>query len=166
MSLLPSLRRAIWDLDGDIPIRDVSTLDGMLSDLVAPSRFNMVMLAAFAGLGLLLAGLGVYGIVSAVVVSRFKEIGLRMALGAGRGSVLHTVMRDALLPAMLGGSLGLVAAVALSRYLQVLLFEVEPLDPTALMAAPVILVTIAVVASYVPARRAADIDPASTLRED
>ena len=166
MSLLPSLRRAIWDLDGDIPIRDVSTLDGMLSDLVAPSRFNMVMLAAFAGLGLLLAGLGVYGLVSAVVVSRFKEIGLRMALGASRGRVLHTVMRDALWPAVCGGSLGLVAAVVLSRHLQVLLFEVDPTDPTALMAAPVILVTVAVVASYVPARRAAAIDPASTLRED
>ena len=166
LSLLPSLRQVIWGLDGDIPIRDVATLDDMLFDLVAPSRFNMIMLVAFAGLGLVLAGLGVYGLVSAVVVSRFKEIGLRMALGATRGSVLQTVMRDAVWPALLGGGVGLVAAAVLSRYLRTLLFGVRPTDPTALLAAPLILLAVALVASYLPARRAAAIDPAYTLRED
>ena len=120
----------------------------------------------FATLALSLAGLGIYGLISRLVHMQVKEIGIRVALGAQRGQILGLVLGGALTPVMTGGALGIAAAAALSRLLESLLYEVGALDLATFLLAPTMLVVTALLASYLPARRAALIDPVTALRQD
>ena len=132
---------------------------------VGSRRFPMLLLAVFASVALALAVVGVYGVVSYVVSQRRKEIGIRVALGAGRAAVTTHVMRGSLIPVGVGIVTGLAGAVAASRLLESVLFQVDPRDPTVLGSIAVILATAALAASWFPARRAARLNPLVVLRE-
>ena len=137
----------------------------LLSNSVALRRFQTSLLAAFAGLALLLALIGVYGVVAYTVVQRRPEIGIRMTLGAQQRDVLSLMLLQGMRPVAIGLAVGLIAAAGGTRFLASLLFEVKPLDPVTFAAVPVSLLVVAVLACYWPARQAALIDPMTTLRQ-
>jgi putative ABC transport system permease protein len=162
--VLPTLRRAVWSEDKEAPITDVETMDQIVSDRVAEPRFQAILLGSFGGLGLILAIGGIYGVVSYGVTQRTREIGLRLALGAQRGNVLRMVIREGITLAGLGIVIGVAGALALTRFLQSLLFEVKPTDPTTFACVGLLLLIVAVAACGIPARRAMRIDPMVALR--
>ena len=131
---------------------------------IASPRFSLILLGAFAGLALLLAGIGIYGVLSYLVGQRTREIGVRMALGAQRLDVLRMVLGDGARMTMVGAAIGLVAALALTRLMASMLFGVRPTDPVTFAAVAVLLCDIALFACYLPARRAAKVDPMVALR--
>jgi ABC-type antimicrobial peptide transport system permease subunit len=131
---------------------------------ISSERFSLILLGAFAGLALLLAGIGIYGVLSYLVGQRTREIGVRMALGAQRLDVLRMVMGDGARMTMVGAFIGLVAALALTRLMASMLFGVRPTDPVTFAAVAVLLCGIALFACYLPARRAAKVDPMVALR--
>jgi putative ABC transport system permease protein len=163
LALAPAVRKAVWDVDADQPV-DFRTMSEVFDSQLANRTTQLTLIGAFAALALLLASVGLYGVLSYTVARRTSEIGLRMALGADRGSVLRAVVRNALLMTAIGLGLGLVTSFALSRLLSSFLFGVRPTDPATFAAVSAALVLVALLASYVPARRAADIDPATALR--
>ncbi|MBI3400056.1 MAG: ABC transporter permease [Acidobacteria bacterium] len=160
----PLVEREIHALDKDQPLADVRTMDQWVSRTLAQSRFSSMLLSAFAGLALLLAALGIYGVMSYAVSQRTAEIGVRLALGAGTGDVLRMVIASGLRLAAVGLSLGVMLALALSRTLTTLLYETAAIDPLTFAAAVGILGVIAIAACLIPARRAARITPVSALR--
>lgn len=127
-------------------------------------RFRTLLMSLFAFLGAVLAALGIYGVVSYSVTQRSREIGLRMALGASRAGVLSSILRESLTLAIVGVGLGLVTALTLSRFLSSLVFGVSTTDPMTLLGVPVLVILIALLASYLAARRAASVDPMTALR--
>ena len=131
---------------------------------VAPQRFNMFLLGVFAGLAVFLAMIGIYGVLAYAVAQETHDIGVRMALGAGRGEVLQMVLRNALRLVLPGMAVGLVGALVLTRFLSSLLFGIRPNDPATFAAVSVLLAAVALLASYVPARRATKVDPIVALR--
>jgi predicted permease len=163
-ALTPAVRDRLRAIDPEILPYDVRTMEQMLNTSVAGRRFNMLLLGLFGALALTLAAVGIYGVIGYAVRRRAHELGIRMALGAARGDVLRLVVGDGMRLAALGLALGLGAALALTRLMRALLFHVSPVDPLGLAAVALLLVAVALVAAYVPARRAARIDPASTLR--
>jgi putative ABC transport system permease protein len=165
-SLAGTLRRQVAALDPEQAVYDVRPLSELLSDSLAASRFIMALLGGFAFLGLALATVGVYGVVAASVESRTGEIGLRLAVGADSGDVQRMVLGQAARLAVAGVALGLLAALALTRVMQSLLFDVSPRDPATFAAVASVLTLAALLASYLPARRAARLDPATVLREE
>lgn len=164
MSVLGAVRSVIHDIDPTVPLTDVTSLANLQSRATARTRTVLWLLGAFAAAGLLLAALGLYGLVSSAVLRRTPEMGLRIALGASAGDVLRTVMRAPLLLALTGALSGLVAALATTRLAQSLLFGIEPGDPIVLAAAVATLLVVAVAAAAIPALRALRIDPADALR--
>jgi predicted permease len=160
----PALRRAVWDVDPQLPIQDLGTLDDVYRTDAAPRRFTLVIVATFAGLGLLLGAIGIYGVVAYSVASRSREIGVRMALGARRPNVIGMVLADGLRMALVGTVLGTLGAVAAARFMSGLLFGIEPTDPVTFAVVPVLTLLIAAAACLIPARRASRLDPVSTLR--
>jgi putative ABC transport system permease protein len=151
-------------LDPEVPAFDVRTMDQRVAESVAKPRFYLLLLAAFSALALLLAAVGIYGVMSHAVGERRREIGVRMALGARPGEVSALVVRQGMATATLGAGLGLVGALAGARLLRTLLFGVGPTDAVALTAAVAVLVAVALFACYIPARRAARTDPVEVLR--
>jgi ABC-type antimicrobial peptide transport system permease subunit len=147
-------------------VSDVQTMEQVVSDSLANFRLQTVLLGAFAALALVLASVGLYGVISYSVEQRHREMGVRLALGAGRGSVLRMVLAHGLRLTTAGLVVGLAAAISLTRYLQTVLYEVQPTDPGVLAAVLGILISTAIVASYVPARRATRVDPARILRDE
>lgn len=143
-----------------------TTMDATLSENVAAPRFRTLLFGIFAGLAVCLAMAGVYGVMAFAVSQRSNEIGLRMALGASTGSVLRLILRQALICGSLGLALGLAAAAAGTRMLTSMLFQVQPNDPWVYLAVAALLGVVTLVASYVPARRAAKIDPLTALRQE
>ena len=139
-------------------------MDELLSQSTSERRFNMVLLAVFAGLALLLSAIGIYGVMAYSVTQRTQEIGVRMALGAGQNDVLQLVLGQGLRLAGLGIALGLGTALILVRLMVSLLFQVHPSDPLTFGAVAVLLGLLALLASYIPARRAARVDPMVALR--
>jgi putative ABC transport system permease protein len=133
---------------------------------VANRSTQLTLVGGFAALALLLASIGLYGVLSYTVARRASEIGLRMALGAPRGRVVGSIVRSALLTAVIGLAIGLAGSLALSRLLSSSLFGVQPTDPATLAAVSAAVLLVTLLASYVPARRAADIDPVSALRTE
>lgn len=164
LSITPALRQAIWSVDSAQPISNIRTMDEILAEEVAQRRVGMTMLVAFAALALLLASLGIYGVISYSVTQRTQEIGIRMALGASRGDVLRLVMTDGLRLAAAGVAIGLGAAFAMTRLMAGLLYGVSASDPRTLVVVTVLLTAVALLACYVPARRATKVDPMIALR--
>jgi len=139
-------------------------MDTVLSNSVAPRRFSAALTAIFAALALLLAAIGIYGVVSYTVSQRTQEIGIRMALGAQQGNVRRMILVHTLKLTLLGVALGLTGALALVRYLGSLLFGVHMYDPVTFVGVPLLLVVVALLASYLPMRRALRVDPFAALR--
>lgn len=166
LTLLPLVREQVRALDPGLPVSDIRTLDAVTAAALAQPRFTTLLLGAFAALALALAATGLYGVISFVTARRTHEIGVRMALGAERRAVTRLIMRDGLAMATTGVAIGLLASVGLTRLLAGQLYAVAPLDPWAFAAAPAILLATAAIASYLPARRAAGVDPVTALRED
>jgi putative ABC transport system permease protein len=163
-SLAASVRQAIWEVDKDQPVSSIATMEEILSDSIARQRFSMLLLAIFAGVALALAAVGIYGVMSYSVAQRTHEIGIRMALGAQTGAVLKLAVGYGLKLVLAGLVIGLAVAFALTRVMSSLLFGVTPTDPTTFVLISLILLVVALVASYIPARRATKVDPVIALR--
>ena len=164
LAMTRAIEDAIWSLDRDQTITTVFTFDDIMSEAVARPRLLTVLLALFGGLGLLLGSLGIYGVLAYLVSQRQREIGVRLALGAQRGDVLRLVVWRGLALALVGVLVGLASAVVLTRFMQGVLYGVEATDPLTFAAVAVGLLGIAVLASWLPARRAAGVDPAVAIR--
>jgi len=163
-SVVEPLRTATLRVAPGVPLFDVRTMEQRLSASLATARFNMLLLTVLGSIGLLLSAIGIYGVMAFFVSRRTQEIGVRMALGATRGSVIGLVIRQAAVPLAAGVVLGLVAAAALTRVLQAQLFGVGARDPLTLAGAAALLVCVGLLASLIPARRAASVDPTQALR--
>lgn len=163
-TIVPAIREQVRSLDPDQPITLVRTVDELLSRSLSSTRFSLWLLGLFAVLGLLLAAIGIYGVMVTAVMQRTHEIGLRMALGARHGDVLWLVIRQGMFPVLIGVVVGLGTAIALTRLMETLLFEVSATDPLTLVLITVLLTIVALIACYVPARRAAKVDPLVALR--
>jgi putative ABC transport system permease protein len=164
LSVANEVRREIWAVDNDQPVANVQTLNELVDASVARPRMNTLLLGGFATMGLLLAALGIYAVLSFSVVQRTQEIGLRVALGANAGDVLGMVLASGARLFVAGAAIGFAASIALSRLLSHLLFEVRPSDPLAYTSVVVIVAAVALLACYLPARRAAKVDPMVALR--
>ena len=164
LAVAAAVRAAVREVDALIPVTDMKTLEAVVAQSVAPARFNTAVLSAFAGVALVLAAVGVYGLLSFAVASRTREIGVRTALGADPRAILRMVMRDGLRIVMLGLAAGLPLAFAAGRLLQSFLFETSPADAVTFASIVAVLVIVAMAACYVPARRAASIDPVDAMR--
>jgi predicted permease len=165
-SLAAPVRATIRAIDPDQPISEIAPLPEIVSETVARPRFYSVMLAIFAGLALLLAGSGLYGVISYGVQRRTREIGVRMALGAVSEEVLAMVVREGLRVCAIGVAIGLVLSAAATRFLSSLLFGVSATDPAVFAGAALFLLGVGALAAYAPARRASRIDPMTALRWD
>jgi len=163
-SLLDEARQAVWSVNPRLPLAQVRTLDEILDRSMARTSFTLVMLAIAAVTALLLGGVGIYGVTAYSVTQRSREIGVRMALGAQRGDVSRLVLRQGLALAGVGVVVGLAAAVGLTRLMSALLYGVEPLDPATFVAGGLGAALLALAASWLPARRAARVDPVETLQ--
>ncbi len=166
MSIANDVRRAIWSVDKDQPVWAVRSLQEQVDATQGQSRFLAILLVAFAAVALLLAGVGVYGVTSYSVAQRTREIGIRLALGASNTGVVRDVVGRGALLAAAAAVLGVAVAVGAGRVAGTLLFGVQPTDPVALGGAALVLAAIAIVATYVPARRAARVDPVVALAEE
>jgi ABC-type antimicrobial peptide transport system permease subunit len=166
LALATAATAAVREIDPNQPVADVQPLARVADNTVAQPRLILYVLAGFAGAALLLAGLGLYGVVSYSVAQRQQEIGVRVALGAQRADVLRPILREGLVLTAGGLAGGLVAAFAFTRVMQALLFGVEPTDPLTLAAVSLFLGIVALVASYIPARRATRLDPVVALRSE
>jgi len=155
---------AVHEVDPEIPVRDILTMDDLVTSSLSQQRFNMLLLGAFAGLALLLATVGIYSVLSYSVRRSVREIGIRLALGARLGDVLRTVVVEGMKPTLLGVAIGAVGALALGRVLASLVFEVKPTDPLTFLAVTMLLVAVALLASVIPAYRATKVDPVVALR--
>jgi putative ABC transport system permease protein len=164
MKLEAPIRAELAAIDKNQPIHSFKPLDATVSELVAPQRFTTMLLTGFAALAALLAAIGIYGVMSYTVTQRTQEIGVRMALGARQGDVVQLILRQGGILAVAGIGMGLVASFLLTRLISDLLFGVEATDPATFIAITLLLVMIALVASYIPARRAAKVDPMIALR--
>jgi putative ABC transport system permease protein len=159
-----AIREQVSALDANLPLYNIATMDQLVSNSVAQPRLNLSVLAAFAALALVLAAVGVYGVMAYAVTQRTQEFGIRIALGASSRDVLRQVLLEGGRLASLGLVLGLIAALLLARLMSSLLFGVKPSDPVTLAAAALVLALVAIAACYVPARRATRVDPLVALR--
>jgi putative ABC transport system permease protein len=164
--LIPSLRAIIHDLDPAIPAPDISLVRSSYAAELAAPRFNTVLLAIFAGLALVLAAVGLFGVLSYTVSRRTREIGIRVALGARADDVRSLVVRQGMFPVLTGLVLGVLAAFFTARLLTSLLYGVAPHDTIAFVAAGAVLTATALLACYLPARRATRVDPMTALRSE
>jgi putative ABC transport system permease protein len=163
-TIAAAIRREVLAEDSQQPVSDVQTMDQVVADSLLLRRLSMSMLAVFASLALLLAGVGIYGLTSYAVSRRTREIGLRMALGAGRSDILTLVVGRGLMIGVAGVALGIPAAFGVARVMRGMLYGIAPTDPVVFVCVPALLLTIAVVASYIPARKAMRVDPVVALK--
>jgi putative ABC transport system permease protein len=166
LAMTAVLRDKVRALDPAKPLYNVGTLSGWIQQSASGSKLNATLLGLFAGLALVLGAVGIYGVVAYSVSSRTTEIGVRMALGARSAVVLRMILRQGLRLASAGVVLGLLAAFGAERVLASLLVGVEARDPLTFAGVPLILLAVALLASYLPARRATQVDPASALRAE
>ena len=163
---IPFVRRAITLADPQAGIDAIAPVDRLVANSVARQRFYAVMLAGFAAIAALLGAIGIYGVLAYAVIERTREIGIRMALGARRGQVLGAVLGRGVLLAVAGIAVGLAGATAVTRYLESMLYGVTPLDRGTFLAVALAFAAVAAFASYMPARRATQVDPMITLRTE
>jgi len=164
--LLRELQQAVWSVNPNLPLASVRTLDEIQADSMTQTSFALVMLAIAATVALLLGSVGIYGVIAHVAAQRTREIGIRMALGAQTGDVRQLFLRHGLLLTGVGIALGTGVAVAITRVMSALLFGVSPMDPVTYVAVAASLGSIALLATYLPARRASRVDPIVALRAD
>jgi predicted permease len=164
LSLASSARNTIWAVDKDQPVANIDTMEHIVAGAVSRQRFSTLLLAIFAGLALVLAAVGIYGVMSYSVAQQTREIGLRIALGAGRGDVLKMTVKQALKLVGVGLICGLIVACVLTRVMASLLFGISATDPTTFLSIALIQLAVALLASYIPALRATQVDPAIALR--
>jgi putative ABC transport system permease protein len=164
LRLSNAVQNQVWAIDANQPVADIYSMDQRMNDGLSQRRFNMLLFGIFAGLALLLASVGIYGVLAYTVTQRMREIGIRIALGASARNVAGLVLRQGLLLAVAGVVIGGGAAFALTRWMESLIFGVSPTDPVTFSAVSTLLVAIALAASYVPARRAVKLDPMRSLR--
>lgn len=164
--LISAIREEVWAVDKDQPVTDIKTMDQFVSDSVSSRKFNALLLSMFAGLALVLATVGVYGVIAYSVSQRVQEIGIRMALGAQPSNVVRLVLRQGMMLVLIGVAMGLVASLALTRVMTSLLFGVSATDPGTFLAVSGLLIVSALLACYIPARRAAKVDPMVALRSE
>jgi predicted permease len=163
-TLLKEIQQAVWAVNANLPVASVRTLDEIRADSMAQTSFALVMLGIAAGVALMLGVVGIYGVISYVAVQRTREIGIRLALGAAQRDVTGLFLRQGLVLAVVGVTVGVIAAAALSRFMSALLFGVSGIDPITYIAVALGLGGTALLASYIPAARAARVDPAMALR--
>src|SRR6266545_761614 len=166
MQMVAAVRGQVWAVDKDQPVSNIETMERLMAKSVAPRRFNLLLLGVFALVGLALAGVGLYGVISYTVTQRTREIGVRMAMGAQRGDVLRLFIGEGMKLAFIGALLGLGGALALTRLLKTLLFGVSATDPLTFIAIAALLIIVALLACWIPARRATKVNPMIALRID
>jgi predicted lysophospholipase L1 biosynthesis ABC-type transport system permease subunit len=159
-----AIRRQVKALDSGLPVTDVATMPDILEASLAQPRFRVLLLSLFAGMALVLAATGIFGVISYSVSRRTNEIGIRVALGAPRGAILRMVLRETFVLTLVGLAVGIPSALAASRLVGHMLFDVSTYDPATLVAVAACLAAVAAVAGYVPARRAMRVDPIVALR--
>jgi putative ABC transport system permease protein len=164
LSLAAAVRGVVRQMDPQLPVSEVGTMQRWVDDSLSRTRFQTGLLAIFAALAMLLATLGIYGVMSYGVAQRAHEIGVRLALGAGRGQVARMILSRAIVLTLAGLALGLAGAFVLTRYLETLLFEVKPADPITLASVTGLLLAVALLAALVPAGRATRLSPVDILR--
>ena len=163
-SLVPALRNAVWSIDANQPIANINTMEKIVADSIAQPRLSMLLMGLFGTLALILAAVGIYGLLSYAVTQRTQEMGIRMALGAQTPDVLKLILRQGMTLALIGIAIGLIGSFALTRLLGGLLFGVTPTDVTTFISVSGVLVAVALLACYFPARRATKVDPLVALR--
>ena len=163
-ALVEEVKKQVWSLDGHLPVSDVQMMGDLMAESLAQQRFNMLLLGLIAALALILAAVGIYGLISYSVNQRTHEIGIRMALGSRRGAVLCMVMGEGAQLAFFGIATGIAGALALTRVMKSLLFEVKPSDPVTFAVVASLLAIVSLAACYIPARRAMRVDPMVALR--
>jgi putative ABC transport system permease protein len=163
-ALAPELRKVLASMDSDAPLYDVKTMNDYLALDLGRARFQSMLLTLFAGIALLLTAIGLYGVIAYTVAQRTHEFGLRMALGASRHDVLRMVLNRGLLLTLVGVGSGVVAALALPRFITSLLYQIPPRDPMTYTVVCIVLTLVALLASYIPALRATRVDPMVALR--
>jgi ABC-type antimicrobial peptide transport system permease subunit len=166
LSLVSAVRAQIAVLNKDQAVFNVRTMEQAVTQSIAPRRFSMLLLTVFALVALALASLGIYGLLSYAVAQRTREIGVRMALGAQSGDVVKLVMGQGMKHALIGVAIGLVASLALTRTMKTLLFGVSATDPITFAAIALLLTVVALLACWIPARRATKVDPLIALRSE
>jgi predicted permease len=164
LALVSSVRAAVHEIDPELPVAEFKTQTEQIDETLVQERLFAELSSFFAGLAALLACIGLYGLIAYSVARRTHEVGVRMALGAQRGDVLRMVIGEGMLLTGIGIVLGAGAGLALTRFLQSLLFDVKPTDPGTFVAVAVVLAVVASLACYIPARRAANVDPMEALR--
>lgn len=164
--LAPAARRIVWDRDATLPISGLQPMNDVMGEAMARARFLTSLLAAFAGLALLLAAVGTYGVMSYAVTQRARELGIRMAMGAEASKVHQLVLSEGLKVAVVGLAVGIAGAWALTGLLESLLFQVDARDPLSFVAGPILLTLVAIAACWIPAHRATRVDPVTVLREE
>jgi predicted permease len=165
-TFINEMQQAVWSVNSNLPVADISTMQDIYSQSMARTSFTLVMLAIAGAMALALGILGIYGVISYAVSQRTREIGIRMALGAKKSELSWMFVRSALVLTGVGTAVGLTAATVLMRLMRTLLFGISPLDPLTFTAVPVVLVAAAALASYLPARRSAAINPVEALRAE
>jgi ABC-type antimicrobial peptide transport system permease subunit len=163
-TLIPEVRRAVWDVDPKVPIPAVRTMDEQLSDSVAADRFQVEVLTSFAASALLLALIGVYGVLAYSVSLRHQEFGIRIALGSRKSTLMQLVLRQAAYPVLLGTSVGLALSFVALRWMSSMLYQTTVVDPVAIGGSLVAILAVGALAAVVPAQRAASVDPVDALR--
>jgi len=164
VSLAPQVRKAIWAIDPNLPLAQVRPMEEVVARSMARTSFTMLLLVIAAAVALLLGAVGIYGVISYVVSQRTREIGVRMALGAARRDISRMVIREGAAITLLGVGIGLAFALALTRLMLALLYDVSPTDAATFAAVPMLLAAVALVASWIPARRAAAVEPLEAIR--
>jgi putative ABC transport system permease protein len=163
-SLVNPIKQEIGSLDSDQAASEIATMEENIDDSLASQRLTMTLLGVFAGLALILASIGLYGVMALIVAQRTRELGIRFALGASRGDVLRLVLGQGAVLVGIGLAAGLLGAFVASRALRSVLYNVAPLDPAALISALLMLLLVALIACFLPARRASLVDPIEALR--
>jgi putative ABC transport system permease protein len=165
-SAVTAVTSAVHQVDPETPVTDVLTMNELISNTLTPQRSNMLLLAAFAGLALVLTAVGIYSVLSYAVRRRVREIGIRMALGASYSDVVKMVVADGMKPILLGVGIGFVAALALGRVVSSLIYGVRPTDPLTFAMVVLLLVAVGFLATVLPAYRATRVEPIGILREE
>jgi putative ABC transport system permease protein len=166
VSLSSAIRGEVRALDKSLPVYDIKAMDRIVADSISQPHLTTLLLAGFAGIALILVTIGVYGVISYSVAQRTREIGIRKALGAQTRDVMTLFVRQGMALALIGVTIGLVAAFALTRVMTKLLYEVSATDATTFVAAPLLITAVALIACYIPVRRAVKIDPMIALRHE